>query len=175
MDTWHRQIKTIFNNANNTHHNITFTYETSIALPFIDVLIKTNNTYTAVHCKPTDRHSYLHYKGNHPIHLKHSIMFKIFSCCKRMCSDHRDFIKCSKELTHLCYIKGFPMTITNKQWQEVVNIQTVNLLKYKEIKHTATSTGNKTCKNRNAKSQHYHYRHSYQHCWNKPYCQSRKQ
>ena len=28
------------------------------------------------------------------------------------------------------------MTIMNKQWQKVVNIQTVNLLKYKEIRPT---------------------------------------
>ena len=29
---------------------------------------------------------------------------------------------------------GYPMTITNKQWKNAVNIQSVNLLKCKEIK-----------------------------------------
>ena len=127
------KFKQFSNNANNTHHNIAFTYEAS-TITFFDVLIKINNIYTTVNCKPTDRHSYLHYKSNHPIHLKHSIISSQFLRCKRICSDHRYFIKCGKELTHRCFIKGCPMIIINKQWQKVVNIQRVNILKCKEIK-----------------------------------------
>ena len=136
MVTWHRQIRIFFSNANNTHSNITFTYEASTALPFLDVLIKINNNstiYTTAYCKPTDKHSYLHYKCNHPIHLDHCMIFSKFLRYEKICSDHRDFIKCSKELTHRFWIKGYPMTIVNKQWQKVVNIQRVNLLKCKEI------------------------------------------
>ena len=49
------KLKQFFNNANNTHPNITFTYEASSVLPFLDVLIKINNTiYTTVYHKPTD-------------------------------------------------------------------------------------------------------------------------
>ena len=72
------KFEQFFKNANNTHPNITFTYEALPALPFLDVLIKINNDntiYTTVYCKPTDRHNYLHYKSNQPIHLKHSIIF----------------------------------------------------------------------------------------------------
>ena len=72
------KFEQFFRNANNTHPSITFTYEASTALPFLDVLTKINNDntiYTTVNCKPTDRHRYLHYKSNHPIHLKHSIIF----------------------------------------------------------------------------------------------------
>ena len=79
-------------------------------------------------------HIYMHYKSNHPIHLKHSIIFSKFLRYKRICSDHRDFTKCSKELTY-CFLKmGYPMTIINKQWQKVLNIQRANLLNCKEIK-----------------------------------------
>ena len=53
---------------------------------------------------------------------------------KRICSDHRDVIKCSKELTHRFLIKSYPMTTMNKQCQKVVNIKRVSLLKCKEIK-----------------------------------------
>ena len=62
---WHGQIQTIFYNANNTHPNITFTYEASTALPLLDVVIKINNNtiYTTAYCKPTDRYSYLHYSS----------------------------------------------------------------------------------------------------------------
>ena len=58
------KFKQFLSNANNTHTNNTFTYEASTALPYMDMLIKiSNNTiYTTVYCKPTDRHSYLHYK-----------------------------------------------------------------------------------------------------------------
>ena len=107
------KFEQFLSNANNTHPNITFTYEASTALHFLDVLIKINNNtiYTTVYCRPTDRHSYLHYKGNHPIHLKHSIIFSQFLRYKRICSDHRDFIKCSKELTHRFLIKGYHMTV----------------------------------------------------------------
>ena len=97
------KFEQFFRNAKNTHPNITFTSEASTALPFLDVLTKINNDntiYTTVYCKPTDRHSYLHYKSNHPIHLKHSIYFFKFLRYKRICSDHRDFNKCSRELTH---------------------------------------------------------------------------
>ena len=71
------EFKKLFTYSNNTHPNITFTYEASTALPFLDVLIKSNNNNTictTAYCKPTDRHSYLHYKCNHPIHLRHSIV-----------------------------------------------------------------------------------------------------
>ena len=129
------KFKLFFNSANNTHSNITFTYEASTALPFLDVLVKINNAInTTVFCRPTDRHSYLHHKRNHPIHLRHSIIFCKFPRYKIICSDHRDFIKCSKELTHRFLTKGYPMITINKQWQEVVYIQRVNLLICKEIK-----------------------------------------
>ena len=55
--------------------------------------------------------------------------FKI-SALQKICSDHRDFIKCSKELTHRFLTKGYPMTIINKPWQKVVNIHRVNPLRY---------------------------------------------
>ena len=122
-------FKQFFNNANNIHPNITFTYETSTALPFLDVLTTTNNNnnnntiYTTAYCKSTDRHSYLHYKSNHPIHVKHSNFFYQLIRYKRICSDLRDIIKCSKELTHRFLTKGYPMTIIYKQLQKVVNIQ----------------------------------------------------
>ena len=80
---WARGIDKLnhfFHTASNTHPNITFTYEASSALPFMDMLskIKNNtNIYTFAYCKPTDRHSYLHYKSNHPIHVKHSIIFSV--------------------------------------------------------------------------------------------------
>ena len=131
------KFEQFFMNANNTHPNITFTYEASTALPFLDVLTKINNDntiYTTVYCKPTDRHSYLHYKSNHPIHLKHSIIFSKFLRNKRIYSDNRDFTKYSKELTHRFLKMGCPMTIINKQYQKVVNIQRVILLKCNGIK-----------------------------------------
>ena len=68
---------------------------------------------------PTDRHSNLHYKSNHPTHLRHSMIFLIFLRYKRICSDHRHFIRCSKDLTHRVLIKGYPITSMNKQWQKV--------------------------------------------------------
>ena len=43
------------------------------------IKINNNTIYTTVHSKPTDRHSYLHYKNNHPIHLKHSIIYLFIS------------------------------------------------------------------------------------------------
>ena len=137
MVTWHRQFKQYFSNANNTHPNITFTYEASTALPFLDVLTKINNDntiYTTIYCRPTDRHSYLHYKSNQPIHLMHSIIDCQFHRYKRICSHHRDFTKCNKELTHRFLKIGCPMTTINKLRQKVVNIQRVKLLKCKEVK-----------------------------------------
>ena len=90
------KFKQFFYSAGNTHSNITYTYEASTAIPSLYVLIKINNAiYTTVYYCPTDRHIYLHYKSNHPIHLKHSMISSKFLRYKRICSDHRDFIKCS--------------------------------------------------------------------------------
>ena len=111
------KFKYFFDNANNTHPNITFTCEAYTALHFLDVLLQINNNSTintALCCKTTDRHICLHYKSNHPIHLKHSMIFSKFIRYKRICSDHRDFIKCSKELTHSFLIKGYYMTTMKK-------------------------------------------------------------
>ena len=126
------KFKFFFNNTNNTHPNIIFAYEASTVLSFLNVLIKINNAntiYTTVFSKPTDRHSYLHHKSNHPFHLNHSIILSQFIRYKSMCSDHRDFIKCSKELTHRFLIKGYSMAIIYKQCQNVVDIQRVDLLR----------------------------------------------
>ena len=70
------KFRQFFSNATNTHPNITFAFEASTVLPSLDVLVKINNIIicTTVCCKPTDRHSYLQYKSNHPIHLKHSLI-----------------------------------------------------------------------------------------------------
>ena len=64
------------------------------------------------------------------------MIFLQFLRYKRICSDHRDFMKCSKELTHSFFIKVCPMTVMSKQWQKVVNIQRVNLLKCRETNAT---------------------------------------
>ena len=70
------KFEQFLHNPTNTHHNTTFAYEVSTALPLLDVLIRINNNntiYTTAYCMPTDRHSYLHYKGNLPIHLMHDL------------------------------------------------------------------------------------------------------
>ena len=71
---------------------------------------------------------------NHPIQVKHSTIFSTFLRYKRICSEHREFIKCSKELTHRFLMKGYPMSITNEKWKKVVDIQRVNQLMCKETK-----------------------------------------
>ena len=63
MVTWNRQILLKKNRNAKTHPNITFPYEASTALSFLDVLIKMssdNAIYTTVYGKLADRHSYLH-------------------------------------------------------------------------------------------------------------------
>ena len=130
MVTWHREIF-FFLTMLATLTPILLSH-VMLLLPshFMDVLIKIINKtiYTTVYSKPTDSHSYLHYESNNPIHLKHSIIFSTFLRYKRICSDNRDFIKCSKELTHRFLIKGYPIKIIHKQWQKVFYIRRVNPL-----------------------------------------------
>ena len=116
------KFKQFLNNANNTYQKITLTYKATTTLTVLDVLIQINNSntiYTTVCNKPIYRHRYLHYNGNHTIHLRRSFIVYQFLRYKRIFSDHRDFIKRSMEHTHRFFIRGYPMTIIIKQWQKV--------------------------------------------------------
>ena len=95
------KLKQLFSNANNIHPNITFIYEASTALPFLNVLIEiynTNTIYTTVYSRNTDKTAFIYYKSNHSIHLEDSSFF-YFLRYKRICLDLRDFINCMKQLT----------------------------------------------------------------------------
>ena len=65
--------------------------------------------------------------------LFHGILLKKIIRYERICSDHRDFMKCSKGTHTLLFDKALPYDYY-KSWQKVFNIQRVDPLKYKEIK-----------------------------------------
>lgn len=98
-----KELLNFFHLANSLHPSIKFTIESSrVSIPFLDVEVcfKGGRIATKVYSKPTDRHSYLHYRSFHPTHIKKSIVYSQLLRYKRIYSDHSDFVQ---ESTNLFY------------------------------------------------------------------------
>ena len=85
------ELTNFINHMNSVHNSIKFTSKISNSeVEFLDVLVKKDSKgylSTDVFQKPTDTHSYLHYKSAHPAHCKKSIPYSQFIRLERICSD----------------------------------------------------------------------------------------
>jgi hypothetical protein len=76
-----------------------------ITLPFLDVLvIKTGpNLATKVYRKPTHTGRYLHFKSNHPLHIKRGVARGLV-----ICQDQKDFNREIKNIRHDQILNEYP-------------------------------------------------------------------
>lgn len=112
------ELTTLKDDLNNESETIKFTLEieSNNCLPFLDVMVKKRPGAwsTNVYRKPTATGQYLHYKSNHPDHVKLGVAVGLIKRAKVICSDDTLFIE---ELT---YIKsclknsGYPDKVINR-------------------------------------------------------------
>ena len=82
------------------HPAVQFTFDIGKKVNFLDisVSVESENLVTTVYYKPTDSHSYLHYKSNHSRACKDAIPYSQFLRLCRLYSDDNDFDQKYKEM-----------------------------------------------------------------------------
>lgn len=137
--------------TNNFHTSIKFTLESSKSdIPFLDTRVKigTDNAIsTSVFCKPTDKHTYLNYFSNHPLHIKNFIVFSQLLRHRRICSNVAIFDNQSTDLVGHFLKQGYPLKLLIRMWSRVRDIPRPTLLvdkpKYKSDRTPLIITHNK--------------------------------
>jgi hypothetical protein len=76
--------------------------EANDTLPFLDVLVMKRGPKlaTEVYRQPTHISRYLHFKSNHPHHVKSEVVHSLSSQAKVKCQDQKDFNKEMKNMRH---------------------------------------------------------------------------
>ncbi len=101
---------------NNLHEDLEFTIESSSThLPFLDVLIKVEGRLleTTIYHKPTDSFNYLHFRSNHPAHIKRNIPYSLARRLKGIVSKQDDRLREYLELRKRLLTKFYPKDLIN--------------------------------------------------------------
>ena len=75
------------------HPNLEYTWSVSTdKFPFLDIYIKPrdNRTFTSLHYKDTDSHSYINFSSSHPSTCMSSIPYSQFLRLRKICSENDD-------------------------------------------------------------------------------------
>ena len=98
------------------HPAVQFTFDIGKKVSFLDISIsvESENLVTTVYYKPTDSHSYLHYKSNHSRACKDAIPYSQFLRLRRLCSDDNDFDQKCKEMCVFFLSKDYPLAVVSK-------------------------------------------------------------
>jgi hypothetical protein len=98
------RLQQFLHHINSLGPTIKFTMEVEVnnTLPFLDILVmkKGPNLATKVYRKPTHIGRYLHFKSNHPHHVKRGITQSLVSGAKVICQDRKDFKREIKNIRH---------------------------------------------------------------------------
>ena len=94
------------------HPAVQFTFDIGKKVSFLDisVSVESENLVTTVYYKPTDSHSYLHYKSNHSRACKDAIPYSQFLRLRRLCS------------------KDYPLAVVSKCLEKAKNTSRNDLL-----------------------------------------------
>ncbi|KAJ8034184.1 hypothetical protein HOLleu_20915 [Holothuria leucospilota] len=99
---------------------------------FLDVMvtIHDDNIVTSVYSKPTDRHTFMHFKSFHPIHIKHSIAYIQLIRYRRICSRRDIFIEKAAELVDFFLYRGYPYKLLSYYFSRALSTPRTRLLSY---------------------------------------------
>ena len=117
---------------NDNHPTIKFSVEYSnTEIPFLDTKVKIGEdrkAYTSLHTKPTDTHTYLHYRSAHPRHCKQSGPYSQLLRVKRICTRVEDFeTNCQKILAYY-RLRGYPSLLLQETLDKVRLLDRSSLL-----------------------------------------------
>ena len=152
MQLWKRYLDDIFfifrgqlhhlqqfeREANELHHTIKFEFEESKKqVNFLDLCIykDTNGKLqTTIYRKPCNKNLLLHYKSDHPIQLKNSIIYSQAIRLKRIISEPKVLERELILLRKIFLARGFPKHIIDHQFRKIAFIQRSTLLQDKTKK-----------------------------------------
>ena len=126
-------LENFLNYANNLHHSIKFTSESSSTqLNFLDTMVKidpeTRNLFTTLYTKPTDTRDFLHYTSSHPKSCKNGGPYGQFLRLRRICTKDIDFNKESQSLIMAYLRRGYPLQILEDHYYKASKFQQSDLL-----------------------------------------------
>ena len=120
---------------NSKHDTIKFTTECATdKINFLDtwVHIKDDGSlYTSLFTKPTDTHDYLHYSSSHPGHMKKGGPRSQLLRIRRICTLDEDFKISGQNLIKHYTRRGYPNTLIQQAFNEIVQLSQKDLLKVK--------------------------------------------
>ena len=140
-------LQEFVNHLNSCHPTIKFTEEhSSIEIPYLDTLVKfdeNNSLYTSLYTKPTDTHTYLHFRSAHPKHCKtagpHGQLLRV----KRICTRPEDFEHFASKILHYYKLRGYPPRLLNDTMGKVRGMARDTLLQQRPPQHSQHMNQNK--------------------------------
>ena len=117
---------------NSVHPWIKFTSDQSPnVVNYLDTQVKyhkISGLSTDLFTKPTDTQSYLRYNSCHPTHIRDSLPYSQFLRIRRICSDHKDFVKHSLRMTRAFCDRGYPLDSILSNMVKVLKLDRKQLL-----------------------------------------------
>jgi hypothetical protein len=106
------RLQQLFDHINSVRPTIKFTIEveTNNTLPFLDVLVMKlgPELITKVYRKPTHTSRYLHFKSNHPHHVKREVVHGLVNRGKVICQNQKDFNNEIQTIRHDLMLNEYP-------------------------------------------------------------------
>ena len=126
---------------NSCHPTIKFTCEYSqTQVNFLDTTIKfvsEHRAYTTLYVKPTDTHTYLHYRSAHPRHSKSGGPYSQLLRVKRICSKVVDYEENAQKILHYYILRGYPTDRLEESKNKVDSHERATLLAPKQNESTS--------------------------------------
>lgn len=110
---------------NSYHDSIKFTFEISKSeIHFLDttICIKNNTLRSNLYTKPTDKKQYLHYKSNHPLHVKKALPFSQSLRLRRIIDDDDNLRLELKNLKNNFVNRGYPPSFVDEATTKIWNV-----------------------------------------------------
>ena len=136
--TWDHGVEALLQfqkQANSIHPNIKIELKWDHQeIAFLDTLVKLDNgkLETCLYSKPTDKHTYLHIKSEHPSSVKKAIPYGLAIRLKRISSKDDDYQREKKRLTQQLRKRGYPGKLIKGQLAKVDTKRREDLLVYRE-------------------------------------------
>jgi hypothetical protein len=106
------KLQKFLDHLNSIKPTIKFTMEveTNNTLPFLDVLVMKRGPKLTikVYWKPTHTGRYLHFKSNHPHHVKRGVVHNLVNQAKIICQNQKDFSIEIKTIRHDLMLSEYP-------------------------------------------------------------------
>ena len=126
------ELTTIQQHINELHPTIKFKFISSpTTVDFLDMTIyidEDRKLATTIYRKPTDCASYLHFKSNHPIHTKRSIIYSQALRYNMLIDDDNKLTDNLHYLTKAFIAKGYPLKMINEEIRKAMSVPQETLI-----------------------------------------------